>query len=84
MEASILTFIPVADNCEISQLTLTNNSKEEKEFSVFSYVEWCLWNADDDMKNFQRNLGTGEVEVVDSTIFHKTEYRERRNHYAIY
>lgn len=84
LEASVLTFIPVADNCEISQLTLTNHSKEEKEFSVFSYVEWCLWNADDDMKNFQRNLSTGEVEVVDSTIFHKTEYRERRNHYAIY
>ena len=36
------------------------------------------------MKNFQRNFSTGEVEIVDSTIFHKTEYRERRNHYAVY
>lgn len=84
LKASVLTFVPVGDNCEISKLTLTNNSSVEKEFSVFSYVEWCLWNADDDMKNFQRNLSTGEVEVVGSTIFHKTEYRERRNHYAIY
>jgi len=47
-------------------------------------VEWCLWNADDDMKNFQRNLSIGEVEIIDSTIYHKTEYRERRNHYAVY
>ncbi len=84
LKASLLTFVPTKDNCEISKLTLTNESDAPKDFSVFSYVEWCLWNADDDMKNFQRNLSTGEVEVVGSTIYHKTEYRERRNHYAIY
>ena len=72
------------DTCEVNKLTITNTSDSVKELKLFSYVEWCLWNADDDMKNFQRNLSTGEVEVVDSTIFHKTEYRERRNHYAIY
>lgn len=64
----MLSFVPLNDNCEISQLTLTNGSSEDKKLSVFSYVEWCLWNADDDMKNFQRNLSTGEVEVQDSTI----------------
>ncbi len=84
LKAQVLSFVPVNDTCEISRLTLTNETSVEKTFSVFSYVEWCLWNADDDMKNFQRNLSTGEVEVVGSTIFHKTEYRERRNHYAIY
>ncbi len=84
VEASVLTFVPVDDNCEISQVKLTNNSNSVKNISLFSYVEWCLWNADDDSRNFQRNLSTGEVEVVGSTIYHKTEYRERRNHYAIY
>jgi cellobiose phosphorylase len=84
VEASVLTFVPVDDNCEISQVKLTNNSNAVKDISLFSYVEWCLWNADDDSRNFQRNLSTGEVEVVGSTIYHKTEYRERRNHYAIY
>ncbi len=83
IEASVLAFVPKNDNCEINQLVLTNHSNETKELSVFSYVEWCLWNADDDMKNFQRNLSCGEVEVIGSTIYHKTEYRERRNHYAI-
>ena len=78
LEADVLTFVPTEDNCELTRLTLTNNSSGEKSFSLFSYVEWCLWNADDDMKNFQRNLSTGEVEVAGSTIFHKTEYRERR------
>ena len=84
VQASVLTFVPMNDTCEVSQLKLTNNSSKEKTLSVFSYVEWCLWNADDDSRNFQRNYSTGEVEVVGSTIFHKTEYRERRNHYAIY
>ena len=84
VEASVLTFVPMDDKCEISQIKLTNKSDSAKTLSLFSYVEWCLWNADDDSRNFQRNYSTGEVEVVDSTIFHRTEYRERRNHYAIY
>ena len=84
VQASVLTFVPMTDACEVSQLKLTNNSSAPKTLSIFSYVEWCLWNADDDSRNFQRNYSTGEVEVVDSTIFHKTEYRERRNHYAVY
>ena len=84
IQASVLTFVPMNDNCEISQVKLKNLSDTTKEISLFSYVEWCLWNADDDSRNFQRNLSTGEVEVIGSTIFHKTEYRERRNHYAIY
>ncbi|MBR2530854.1 MAG: glycosyl transferase, partial [Lachnospiraceae bacterium] len=84
VEANVLSFVPIDDTCEISRITLTNNSPDTKSLKLFSYVEWCLWNADDDMKNFQRNFSTGEVEVAGSTIYHKTEYRERRNHYAIY
>jgi cellobiose phosphorylase len=82
--ASVLTFVPVNDNCELSVLKLTNESAQKRSISLFSYVEWCLWDADDDMKNFQRNLSTCEVEIEGSTIYHKTEYRERRNHYAVY
>lgn len=84
LKASVLTFVPLHDSCEISQVVLTNESDSVKSFSLYSYVEWCLWNADDDSRNFQRNLSTGEVEVIGSTIYHKTEYRERRNHYALY
>jgi cellobiose phosphorylase len=36
------------------------------------------------MENFQRNFSTGEVEIEGSVIYHKTEYKERRNHYAFY
>ena len=78
LKASLLAFVPVSDPCEINQLVLTNESKETKTFTLFSYLEFCLWNAMDDMTNFQRNLNIGEVEVIGSTIYHKTEYRERR------
>ncbi|MBP7348672.1 MAG: glycosyl transferase [Butyrivibrio sp.] len=84
VQASVLTFVPMNDTCEVSRVTLTNQDNCVKELKLFSYVEWCLWNADDDSRNFQRNLSTGEVEIIDSAIFHKTEYRERRNHYAVY
>ena len=65
LKASVLAFVPINDRCEINQLVLTNESSSEKSFKVFSYVEWCLWNADDDSRNFQRNFSTGEVEVED-------------------
>lgn len=84
LAAEATVFVPVKDTCEVTKLTLTNQSGAERTFDLFSYVEFCLWNAMDDMTNFQRNLSIGEVEVHGSTIYHKTEYRERRNHYAIY
>ena len=82
LKADLLNFVPLHDTCELNRLTLTNESEAPKSFKVFSYVEFCLWNALDDMTNFQRNLSTGEVEIDGATIYHKTEYRERRNHYA--
>ena len=84
LAARLELFVPVGDNCEIDRLMLTNESDAPKSFTVFSYVEFCLWNAVDDSTNFQRNFSTGEVEVEGSTIYHKTEYRERRDHYALY
>ena len=84
LQASVLFFVPLEDNCELQWLHLKNDGDAPKTFSLFSYVEWCLWNADDDMKNFQRNLSIGEVEIEDSVIYHKTEYRERRDHFAFY
>jgi cellobiose phosphorylase len=84
LRAEVLYFVPLGDDCEIQKVTLTNHGKEAKKIKLFSFVEFCLWNALDDMTNFQRNLSTGEVEVDGSVIYHKTEYKERRNHYAFY
>jgi len=77
-------FVPLGVNLEIWQLTVTNQRDRPLALSVFSAVEFCLWDAWDDATNFQRNFSTGEVEVEDGVIYHKTEYRERRNHFAFF
>ncbi len=84
VSASELMFVPVGYNAEIHKITVENKSDAAKSLKLFSYVEFCLWNAYDDMTNYQRNLSTGEVEIEGSTVYHKTEYRERRDHYAFY
>ncbi len=84
VKTEVTAFVPIGNNCEVHKVTVTNEGSSHKDLKLFSFVEFCLWNAMDDMTNFQRNLSIGEVEVSGSTIYHKTEYRERRNHYAVF
>ncbi|MDO4940751.1 MAG: hypothetical protein Q4E33_03545 [Erysipelotrichaceae bacterium] len=77
-------YVPKYDNILLNRITVTNNDTKTRKLDLFSFVEFCLWDAQDDSTNFQRNYSCGEVEVVGSKIFHKTEYRERRNHYAVF
>ena len=84
IEASALFFVPLKKWCEVQKVTLKNTTAEKRSLKLFSFAEWCLWNAATDMENFQRNFSTGEVEIDGSVIYHKTEYKERRNHFAFY
>ena len=84
VEASVLFFVPLHTWGEVQKMTLKNLGNEVKKLKLWSFQEWCLWNGATDMENFQRNFSTGEVEVEGSVIYHKTEYRERRNHYSFY
>lgn len=84
IKACLTAFVPLNETCEVNHLILTNQGSQTEDLELTSYVEFCFWNAVDDSTNFQRNLSLGEVEVTDSIIYHKTEYRERRNHFAYY
>ncbi|WP_295089362.1 glycosyl transferase [uncultured Ruminococcus sp.] len=84
LKAQATFFVPQNYAGEVQQLVLTNEGSTPKTFKLFSFAEWCLWDAQDDCTNFQRNFSTGRVEVVGSTIYHKTEYRDRRDHFAFY
>ncbi|HEX5333502.1 MAG TPA: glycosyl transferase [Cellulomonas sp.] len=89
LSVDTLFFVPMGETAEIQKVTLTNTSAATKTVTLFSFVEFCLWNAQDDQTNYQRNLSIGEVEIENdgpygSAIYHKTEYRERRDHYAVY
>lgn len=82
--AEVTFFVPQDFNGEVQKVIIKNNSNKKKSLKLFSFIEWCLWNAQDDSTNFQRNFNTGEVEIEGSTIYHKTEYKERRDHFAFY
>ena len=84
VSAEVTFFVPHNFNGEIQKMVVKNEGSEKKTIKLFSFVEWCLWNAQGDSTNFQRNFNTGEVEIEGSTLFHKTEYKERRNHFAFY
>ncbi|MBO4847594.1 MAG: glycosyl transferase [Clostridia bacterium] len=84
VSASLTVTVPMNADVELQKLTLKNTSGAEKRLKVYAAVEWCLWNAVDDSTNFQRNWNIGEVEIEGGTVYHKTEYRERRDHYAFY
>jgi cellobiose phosphorylase len=84
LSAEVTFLVPLGHAAEVHRMALENRSRERRRVVLLSYLEWCLWDAQDDATNLQRNLNTGEVEVVGSTIYHVTGYRERRNHYAFY
>ncbi len=84
LEARVTAFVPLSENCEIHDVVLTNTASEPKSVQLYGCVEFCLWNAVDDSQNYQRNLNIAECEAEPGVIYHKTEYRERRDHYAFY
>ena len=98
IESSTRYFVPLGESLEIWQVTLTNESASNADLSLFSAVEFCLWDANDDATNFQRNYSIGQVEIESPSptgrgvrgeggfpvIYHKTEYRERRDHFAYF
>ncbi len=84
ISTEVLFFVPLNFNGEIHRVRVKNTTNANKHVKLFSCIEFCLWNAYDDMTNYQRNLNIGEVEIENSAIYHKTEYKERRNHYSFY
>jgi len=84
VRAETCYFVPLGENLEIWRLRVENRRDQAARLSLFAGVEFCLWDALDDSSNFQRNFSTGQVEVEDGVIYHKTEYRERRDHFAYF
>ncbi len=84
VETQITFFVPLGQAMEVWRVKIRNTNSTPVELQLFSYVEFCLWDALDDMTNFQRNFSIGEVEVENNVIYHRTGYRERRNHFAFF
>ncbi len=84
IEVEQLFFVPPGETAELWQTTVTNTGTAAKELKLYSYVEFCCYEALNDMTNFQRTYSIGEVEVEGPAIYHTTEFRERRNHYTLF
>lgn len=84
VEAELLMFVPLNINGEVQKLTLRNTGNVKKVLKVFSYAEFCLWDALDDCTNFQRNFSIGRAEKMGNAIIHFTDYRDRRHHFAFH
>ena len=84
IKAEVTYLVPLGENAEVHRVRITNTSDRKRSLQLFNFLEWCLWDAAEDDRNFQRNLSIGEVEIEGGTVYHKTEYRERRDHYAYY
>jgi cellobiose phosphorylase len=84
LEVECLFFIPPGVNHEIWKVTVRNKGSRPRKPRLFSFQEFCFYEALNDMSNYQRTYSIGEVEVEGSGIYHKTEYRERRDHYTLF
>lgn len=51
-----LMFVPRKDSVEIWTITVTNQSKKQKNISFFSYLELCLGNGTDTHREFQKTF----------------------------
>lgn len=84
IECKVTYFVPKGEDAEIWKISVKNVGSTHKKVQLFSFVEFCFYNALNDMTNFQRTYSIGEVEVHGNAIYHKTEYRERRDHYVVF
>ncbi|MBY9012333.1 MAG: glycosyl transferase [Candidatus Lokiarchaeota archaeon] len=72
LDVEILYFVPLEDDLEIWSLTLQNNSSEKKELQIFSYAEFCLWNAISDQRDLQyiQNVAVAKYDETERAIFY--------------
>ncbi|MBU1026712.1 MAG: glycosyl transferase, partial [Candidatus Margulisbacteria bacterium] len=72
-------FVPIGENLEIWKMEVKAVDDKPHDLSLFSFVEFCLWDALNDMTDYQYNLNIGETEVKDNIIYHISRYRVQQN-----
>jgi cellobiose phosphorylase len=81
-----LYFVPEGETLEVWRLRVTNTTSKPRKITAVSFVEFCLWDALNDMTDFQYNLNIAEMEVnkKTSTLYHTSRYRVYKDHYAYF
>src|SRR5579871_113444 len=78
-----LYVVPVEDNLELWNISLTNRTSGVKNLSLTTYAELCLFFAQNDMINFQYTYNIAKSYEKNNTIHHTTMI-ENAGHYAFF
>lgn len=84
IESNASYFVPVGASHEIWRIKVKNKSKKKKTISLFTYVEFCMWDAHNDANDFQYNLNIGRTEFMNNAMYHTTLYNVHKNHFAYF
>jgi cellobiose phosphorylase len=74
--------VPLGENLEIWRIRVGNTSKKKRAISLFTYVEFCLWDAVNDMTDFQYNLNIGQTKYRGNAIYHVTNHHAHQPCFA--
>ena len=77
-------FVPVGEANEIWRIKVKNNTKKARSISLFTYVEFCLWDALNDMTDYQYNLNIGKTEFKNNCMYHLTLYNMHKHNFAYF
>ncbi len=83
IESSVQYMVPLDDNLEIWQMTLVNRSNNPQELSIFPYAEFSLWDAEQDLSNFQFTHHIVRCHA-DGNIINHTTWTQRMGLYAFF
>ena len=77
-------FVPVGEANEIWRIKVKNNTNKARSISLFTYVEFCLWDALNDMTDYQYNLNIGKTEFKNNCMYHLTLYNMHKHNFAYF
>ena len=70
IKATVNYLVPLDDNVELWDITLNNLSTKTKSLSLFTYVEFALWNAVQDQWDLQYVQNIAVAKFEKNTIFY--------------
>jgi N,N'-diacetylchitobiose phosphorylase len=79
--ASQRVFVPLGEDAEVIEVTLTNRGPERRELDVFGYVEFSFHTVSIDNQNFQMSLYAAGSSCRDGVVTYDFYYEPWTYHY---
>lgn len=79
-----LYMVPLGESLEIWRIKVKNDTKKARDLSLFTYVEFCLWDAVMDMTDFQYNLNIAITKFKNNAMYHLTRHNVHKNYFSYF